>query len=184
MKKGLFILSYFLLLCIPQTICAQGEEFISYKVDSQEFYLTDVKLEFHPDEQYIHIEGIKIVKADLGADHIPRYQNCESGITIEFFKQGETFVGTVQGQSSDVIPVYVSWCLLVQEEKKSKKTLKNFLASLDSGEDIMDFSITIDEFGPADSLVKGTFHGKLLDEDGTLHNILDGKFQLFRVDVY
>ena len=184
MKKGLIIFLFFMFLCIPQMIRAQVEEFISYKVDSMEFHLTDVKLEFHPDEQYIHIEGTKGFKADMGADHFPRYQNCESGITIEFFKQGETFVGTVQGQSSDVIPVYVSWCLMIQEDEKSKKTIKNFLASLDSGEDIMNFSTTIDEFGPPDSLVKGTFYGKLLDEDGKLHNILDGKFQLMRVDVY
>jgi hypothetical protein len=184
MKQGLLIFLFFMFLCIPQTIRAQVEDFISYRVNGLEFYLTDVKLEFHPDEQYIHIEGIKVFKADLGADHFPRYQNCESGITIELFKQEETFVGTIQGQSSDVIPVYVSWCLLVQEDENLKKTLKNFLASLDSGEDIMNFSVTIDEFGPADSLVKGTFHGKLLDEDGTLHNILDGKFQLIRVDVY
>ena len=77
----------------------------------------------------------------------------------------------------------MSWCLLIQEDDKSKKTIKNFLASLDSGEDIMNFAITIDDFGPADSLVKGAFHGKLLDEDGTLHNILNGKFQVIRVDV-
>jgi hypothetical protein len=164
-------------------IIAQAEESISYKVDNLEFHLTDVKLEFHPDEQYIHIEGTRIFKADLGADHFPRYQNCESGITIELFKQGDTFVGTIQAKSSDIIPVYVSWCLLVKEEEKSKKVIKNFLASLDSGEDIMNFSITIDEFGPVNSPVKGTFHGNLLDEDGNLHNIQDGKFQLIRVDV-
>ncbi len=183
MKKGLFIFLFFVFLCIPQMICAQDEEFISYKVDGLEFHLTDVKLEFHPDEQYVHIEGTKAFKSDLGADHFPRYQNCESGITIEFFKQSESFVGTIEGHSSDVIPVYVSWCLLIQVHEKPTKDIKNFLASLDSGEDIMNFSITIDEFGPADSLVKGTFYGKLLDEDGTLHNILDGKFQLIRVDV-
>jgi hypothetical protein len=184
MKKRLFIVAFLILLGIPLMIHAQAEEFISYKVDDLEFHLTDVKLEFHPDEQYIHIEGIKTIKADLGAGHFPRHQNCESGITIEFFKQGETFVGTFQGQSSDVIPVYVSWCLMRQEEGSSKKTIQNFLASLDSGEDVMNFSLTIIEFGPVNSLVKGTFNGKLLDEDGVLHNIRDGKFQILRVDVH
>ncbi len=184
MKKGLFSVWILIFLCIPCMTHAQAEEFISYKVDNLKFHLTDVKLEFHPDEHYVHIEGIKTFKADLGAGHMPRYQNCESGITIEFFKQGETFIGTYQGQSSDVIPVYVSWCLLRQEEGSSKKTIKNFLASLDSGEDVMNFSLTVDEFGPVDSLVKGTFSGKLLDEDGMLHNIQDGKFQILRVDVH
>jgi hypothetical protein len=164
-------------------ILAQNEEFISYKVDNLEFHLTDVKLEYHPDEQYIHIEGTKVFKADMGADHFPRYQNCASGITIELFKQGESFIGKFQGKSSDVIPVYVEWCLLYEEKETAKKKIKNFLASLDSGEDIMNFSVTIDEFGPEDSFVKGVFHGKLLDEDGKLHTIQDGKFQLKRVDV-
>jgi hypothetical protein len=164
-------------------IPAQAEEFIIYKVDDLDFHLTDVKLEFHPDEQYIHIEGTKTFRIDLGSDRFPRYQNCESGITIELFKGSESFVGTFQGRSSDVIPVYVSWCLLFQEDAETKKKLKNFLASLDSGDEIMNFSITIEEFGPADSLVKGTFYGKLLDEEGKLHNIRDGKFQLIRVDV-
>jgi hypothetical protein len=65
----------------------------------------------------------------------------------------------------------------------SKKDIKYFHANLDSGEDIINFSITTDEFGPADSCVKGTFYGKLLDEDGILHNILVGEFQLIRVDM-
>ena len=183
MKKGLFIVWLFMFLCFPRMIPAQNEEIISYKAENHEFHLTDVKLEHHPDEQYIHIEGTKTFKADMGADHFPRYQNCASGITIELFKQGESYIGTFQGKSSDVIPVYVEWCLLHEEGETSKKTIKNFLASLDSGEDIMNFSITIDEFGPADLLVRGTFNGKLLDEEGTLHTISDGKFQLIRVDV-
>lgn len=183
MKKRLFIVLLFLSLCFLQPIHAQHDEFISYRVDNLEFHLTDVKLEFHPDEEYIHIEGSKSFKADLGEGHYPRYKNCESGITIELFKQGETFIGTVQSNSPNVTPVYVSWCLMKKEDETSKKTMKNFLASLDSEEDIMNFSITIEEFGPENSFVKGTFHGKLLDEEGKLHNILDGKFQLIRVDV-
>jgi hypothetical protein len=183
MKKGPFIVLLFMFFCFPQSIPAQADEFISYKVDDLEFHLTDVKLEFHTDGQYIHIEGNKTFKADLGAGHYPRYRDCESGITIEFFKQGESFVGTIQGKSPNIIPVYVSWCLMKKDDETSKKTIKNFLASLDSEEDIMNFSITIDEFGPSNSIVKGTFNGQLLDEEGKLHNILDGKFQLIRVDV-
>lgn len=183
MKKGIFILLVFILILCPQAIPAQEGEFISYKVDNLEFSLSDVKLEYHPDEEYVHIEGVKIIKADMGGGRFSRPQNCESGIIIECFKQGESFLGTFEAHSSDEIPVYVSWCLILQNEERSRKEIKNFLASLDSGEDILSFSITFSEFGPEGTFIKGTFHGKLLDENGELHEIRDGKFQLIRKDM-
>ena len=184
MKKEMLIFLASILILGSLVSPAQEKEFISYKVDSLEFSLTDVKLEFYPDEEYVHIEGVKLVEVNIGEGRFTRNQNCESGITIQCFKQGESFLGTFEAQSADEIPVYVSWFLLVQNKEKSKKEIKNFLASLDSGEDILSFSITFSEFGSAGSLVKGTFHGKLLDEDGELHEIRDGKFQLMRKDVH
>lgn len=182
MKKGLTIFLFFAFIFIPQNMRAQDEEFISYKVDDLEFYLTDIKLEYHPDEDYVHIEGTKILKADMGEGRMPRYQNCERGITIECFKKSESYIGTIEAYSSDVMPVYVSWCLVLQADEKSRKEIKNFLASFDSGEEGMNFSITFEEFGPAGSFVKGTFYGKLLDEEGKLHHIKEGKFKITRTD--
>jgi hypothetical protein len=80
------------------------------------------------------------------------------------------------------MPVYVSWCLLRPKED-GRKVMKNFEASLDSKDESLLFSITFEEFGAPGSLVKGTFHGKLMDGEGKLHEIAEGKFQVIRKDV-
>lgn len=180
-NKHIFLLATLLISCLL-LFPIQGEEFISYKVNGLEFNLTDVMLEYNPDAYYLHIEGTKSFRADLGPDHFPRYKNCESSITIECSQEGDSFLGTHESNSPDTMPVYVSWCLLHQKEG-GRKVMENFEVSLDSEDEALLFSITFEEFGPPGSLAKGTFHGKLIDGDGKLHEIADGRFQIIRKDV-
>lgn len=182
MKKNLVFLLVSFLCVLSGPILAQEGDYISYKVNGLEFHLTDVILEYFPDAYYLHIEGIKSFRADLGPDHFPRYKNCESGITMECSQEGDSFIGTHESNSPNTMPVYVSWCLVRQKED-GRKEMENFQASLDSEDESLLFSITFEEFGPSGSLVKGTFHGTLMDGEGKLNEIVDGKFQVTRKDV-
>ena len=93
MKNKLIFLLCTLLIACPLLFSSQGEEYISYKVNGLKFHLTEVILEYYPDAYYLHIEGTKSFKADLGPDHFPRHKDCESGITIEFSQEGDSFLG-------------------------------------------------------------------------------------------
>jgi hypothetical protein len=174
-------LTVIIFLAVSTVSLAQQDQFISYQVDGKKFNLTNVKLQSSQEGDFIHIEGTRIDKVDFGEGAIPRYREIEVGVTIEVSLSGAA-VGTHVAHASDIMPVYVSW----YEVKKdgSRTDVKPILASMDSGaEDMLEFSVTFENFGPTGALIKGSFSGKLLDEDENAHRIAEGKFAIKRTDM-
>jgi hypothetical protein len=171
---GFFFLAAF-------SVFAQQGQFISYSVNGNKFQLTDVKLQSSAEGDFIHVEGVRKDRVDLGKDAIPRYREAEAGITFELSLSASP-VGTHVAHSSDTMPVYVNWYELKKDN--SGKSLKEILASMDSGDETqLEFSVTFENFGPTGTLVKGTFFGRLLDEDGNSYKIEEGKFAIQRTDM-
>jgi hypothetical protein len=175
------LLTVIIFLAMSTASLAQQDQFISYLVDGKKFNLTNVKLQSSQEGDFIHIEGTRIDRVDFGEGAIPRYRETEVGITIEVSLSGAA-VGTHMAHSSDTMPVYVSW----YEAKKDRSgtNVNSVLASMDSGaEDMLEFSVTFENFGPTGTLIKGSFSGKLLDEDENPHRITEGKFAVRRTDM-
>ncbi|MBN1223005.1 MAG: hypothetical protein JXB23_07130 [Candidatus Aminicenantes bacterium] len=177
MKRIIISTALLILLSFTCFALAQSEEFISYLVDGKAFRLTDVKFESHGEGGYIHIEGVKTDKVDFGPDARPQFRDIETSITFELSPEGDSPVGTHRARSSDTMPVYVSW----YESTKTNKSVNVILyqASLDSGdENVMMFQVTFENFGGPGTLIKGTFSGKLFDEQGKLHQVTDGRLAI------
>lgn len=170
-------------LCLVTTIFsrAQEDQFISCSVNGKKFHFTDVKLQSSGEGGFVHLEGVKIEKVDFGKNTIPRYRDLEVGITAEL-SPDESIIGTHTAHSSDIMPVYVNWYETVKEQDRTE--IKQILASMDSGaEDVLEFTITFENFGPEGTLVKGTFKGKLLDDEGNSYAVTDGKFAIKVTDM-
>jgi hypothetical protein len=181
MRIFVMALGLSVLLSAPFSVFAQQGPFISYAVDGKAIQLSEVKLQSSGDGSFIHIEGVKKNKVDLGENAIPRYREAEVGITIEISLSGSP-VGNHVAHSSDTMPVYVNWYELKKDEYAVR--LNDILASMDSGEeDKLEFSVTFENFGPNGTLIKGSFSGRLLDEDGNSHKITDGKFAINRTEM-
>jgi hypothetical protein len=157
---------------------AQQGQSISYSVNGKKFQLAEVKLQASAEGDFMHIEGLRKDKVDLGENAVPRYREAEVGITVEISLSGPV-VGTHVAHSSDTMPVYVNWYEVKKDDYGT--SLDEVLASMDSGdEDKLEFSVIIENFGPAGTLVKGSFSGRLLDEEGNSYSITDGKFAIRR----
>jgi len=170
-------------VCSVMTIFSQAQEdqFVSYSVNGKKFHFTEVELQSSAEGGFIHLEGGKMEKVDFGEGNIPRYRNLEVGITIEL-STSDSIVGTHTAYSSDTMPVYVSWYETVKTQNRTE--IKQILASMDSGaEDMLEFTITFENFGPKGTLAKGTFKGKLLDEEGNPYAVTDGKFAITVTDM-
>jgi len=160
---------------------AQEDQFISYSVDGKKFYLTDVKLQSSGEGGFIHLEGGKIEKVDFGQGYMPRFRDLEIGITIEL-SPDDSIVGTHTAHSSDTMPVYVNWYETVKDQDRTE--IREILASMDSGDkEKLEFKIAFENFGPKGTLVKGTFEGKLLDDEGNSYTITDGTFAIKVTDM-
>ena len=169
------------LIAFPFASIAQQGQFISYSVDGKKYQLAEVKLQSSEDGSFIHIEGLKKDKVDLGENAIPRFREVEVGLTVEVSLSGSP-VGTHVAHSSDTMPVYVNWYELTKGEHGV--SLNDILASMDSGDaDKLEFSLTFENFGPTGTIVKGSFFGRLLDEEGNSHKITDGKFAIGRTEM-
>ncbi len=174
-------LGLFVFLSVPFSCFSQQDQFISYSVDGEKIRLAEVKLQSSEEGDFIHIEGLMQDNVDLGENAIPRYRKAEVGITIELSLSGSV-VGTHVAHSSDTMPVYVNWYEVKKDEYG--KSLNIILASMDSGdEDKLEFSVTLENFGPMGTLIKGSFSGRLLDEDGNSHKVADGKFAIKRTEM-
>jgi hypothetical protein len=181
----MFIWKMALGLCVflsaPFFAFSQQDQFISCSVDGKKLQLAEVKLQSSEGGDFIHIEGLKKDKVDLGENAIPRFREAEVGVTIEISLSGSV-VGTHVAHSSDTMPVYVNWYEVKKDEYGIN--LNIILASMDSGdEDKLEFSVTFDNFGPTGTLIKGSFSGRLLDEEGNSHKITDGKFAIKRTEM-
>lgn len=151
---------------------------VSCKIDGKAFTFKDGRMEYHKDDGYIWLlaGGMEMVADPSGLDDEEREISVE--VSVQIGGKENTFVGLHEARGADEMPTHFSWYAIVPDKGGQGKKIKEFLASLDSGDAAMVFRIKIDTFGPPGSLVKGTFGGKLYDEDGQLHEITDGVFSV------
>ena len=163
---------------------AQTGGTISYKVDGKVFTFKDSRLEYYKADGYISLVGerVEMVADPTGPEGEKR--EITVGMTIQLAKSEDALAGEHRTSTSDEMPTHFSWYEIVPTEDKKAKEIKEYLASLDSGDETkMVIRLKIDKFGPPGSLIQGTFSGKLFDEDGKLHEITDGVFSVPRKDM-
>lgn len=163
---------------------AQTGGTVSYKVDGKAFAFKDGRLEYYKADGYISLVGerVEMVADPSGPEGEKR--EITVGMTIQLAKSEDAIVGEHRASTPDEMPTHFSWYEIVSTEDKKAKEIKEYLASLDSGdESVMVIRLKIDKFGPPGSLIQGTFSGKLFDEDGKLHEITDGVFSVPRKDM-
>jgi hypothetical protein len=155
---------------------------VSYKIDGKAFAFKDGRMEYYKADGYIWLiaERVKMVADPSGLYDEELEISVE--VNIQIAGKESTYVGLHEARSSDEMPTHFSWYEIVPTEDGKGKEIKEFLASLDSGDEAKVFRLKIDTFGPPGSLVKGTFSGRLYDEDGKLHEITDGVFSVPCVD--
>jgi hypothetical protein len=180
MKRTVILFVMMIISIKTSFLSAQTEEFISYILDTKIFRLTEVRLEYHSGDGYVHVEGVQNEKIDMGEKTVPRFRTAQSGISFDIVPQAGTFNTTHSAHSSDILPVYVNWYTV----NKKESAIEDCYASMDSGnESSMVFSVTFENFDDEGSLARGTFSGKLFDENGNLHTVTNGKFAIKRTDV-
>jgi hypothetical protein len=163
---------------------AQTGGTVSYKVDGKAFAFKDGRLEYYKGDGYISLVGerVEMVADPSGPEGEKR--EITVGMTIQLAKSEDALAGEHRSSTPDEMPTHFSWYEIVPTEDKKAKEIKEYLASLDSGdESVMVIRLKIDKFGPPGSLIQGTFSGKLFDEDGKLHEITDGVFSVPRKDM-
>lgn len=177
------ILCVSMLLASPWAFGAGPEGTVSYKIDGKAFSFKDARLEYSAGDGYLTItrDGTEEV-ADPGAPGTKIEVNV--GMSIELTVEEKAVAGVHEAKSGDAMPVYFSWYEIETDKESQEKTIKDVLASLD-GEDEkkLSFRLKIDNFGPAGTVVKGSFSGKLVDEDGKVHEVAEGVFAIPREDV-
>ena len=166
---------------LPIFLLGQDKAFVSYKVDGKEFYFTEGILEYHPDEGWGSLKGLKIEKLDLGEYHFPRYGEIEIGIWVDISPDENTLVGKHQAKLSDEMPVSITWYEWIDKEKGEFKEF--YIHQDETGESDSIFTLEIENFGPPGSIITGTFSGKLVDDEGIVYQITEGKFAVTRTDV-
>jgi len=185
MKSKWFGASLFmsLLFFVPALAFAEGSGTISYKIDGKAFSYKDAVLEYSPKDGYLTITREEMQEETDPSDPKQKIE-VNVGVSLELAAEEKKLVGVHEANSADTMPVYFSWYDFVAEKESKEKVLKDYLASLDGGDEKKQIMrIKIDNFGPAGTVIKGSFSGKLFDEDGTLHEILDGTFAIPRTDV-
>jgi hypothetical protein len=163
---------------------AQTGGTISYKIDGKAFAFKDGRLEYYKGDGYISLvaERVEMVADPTGPEGEKR--EITVGMTIQLAKSEDALAGEHRTSTPDEMPTHFSWYEIVPTEDKKAKEIKEYLAGLDSGDETkMVIRLKIDKFGPAGSVITGTFSGKLFDEDGKLHEITDGVFSVPRKDM-
>ena len=167
---------------VPQAASQTGGT-VSYKIDGRAFNFTDGRLEYYKDDGYVSLvaERAEMVEDPSGPEGEKR--EVTVGMSIQLAKEESRLVGDHRSSTPDEMPTHFSWYEIVPREDKKGKEIRESLATLDEGDESkMYIRLKIETFGPAGSLVAGTFSGKLFDEDGKLHEITDGVFRVPRVD--
>jgi hypothetical protein len=170
-------------LAVPALSPAQAGGSVSYRLDGKEFSFKNGRLEHYRADGYVSLvaERVEMVEDPSGPEGETR--EVTVGMTIQLAKEESQLIGDHRSSTPDEMPTHFSWYEIVPTEDKKGKMIKEFLASLDEGDESKMFiRLKIESFGPAGGLVTGTFEGKLYDEDGKLHEITGGVFRVPRVD--
>jgi len=180
-RKTLWIALAIVCLAAPR-VASQTGGTVSYKLDGRSFSFTDGRLEHYQADGYVSLvaERVEMVEDPSGPEGEKR--EITVGMSIQLAKEESQLVGDHRSSTPDEMPTHFSWYEFVPTEDKKGKTIKEFLASLDEGDETkMSIRLKIETFGPVGGLVTGTFEGKLYDEDGKLHEITGGVFSVPRV---
>jgi hypothetical protein len=180
-KRFCIALAVFLTALAPAI--AQAKGVISFKIDGKPFTFTGGKMEYHVDSGYVSLacEKTDVFTMSNGITK----KGGTIGVVIQVGGDEADFPGLHQANTSDEIPVFFNWYDVVKDPKAGKpKDVKQHTLTIDSGDESKMFiKIKIDSFGPAGSLVTGTFTAAVYDDGGVLHSVTDGAFSVPRVDV-
>ncbi|MCU0587937.1 MAG: hypothetical protein MUF52_07250 [Syntrophobacteraceae bacterium] len=185
MKSRYFqcVLMSWLLLVAPALSMAEDTGTISYKIGSKTFSFKDARLEYSAGDSYLTLTREGSEEISDPADP-KRKVDVGVGLSIELAVEEKAVVGVHEAKSADTMPVYFSWYEVFTDKETNEKMLRDILASLDAeDEKKQSFRLKIDNFGPPGTVIKGSFSGKLLDEDGNVREVTDGVFAIPRVDV-
>lgn len=180
--KIAFICLLTTVLSLPASLFAQPDGTVSYKIDGKAFECKNGRLEYSPEDEYVSLEcSTTEIVTDPSA--LDSKREVSVGMSIQLSGDEKSFAGTHEVSGADEMPVYFSWYELKTGMDGKSKEIKRYEASLDSEEAAdLKMVVHIESFGPVGSLVKGTFSGKLLDEEGKVHQVSDGTFCLTRED--
>ncbi len=181
-RKALLIVLAAVALAAPRAASQTGG-MVSYRIDGRAYSFTDGRLEHYKGDGYVSLvaERVEMVEDPSGPEGEKR--EVTVGMGIQLAKDESRLVGDHRSNTSDEMPTHFFWYEIVPTEDRKGKTVKEFLASLDGGDETKMFiRLKIEAFGPAGGLVAGTFEGKLFDEDGKLHEVTEGVFRVPRVE--
>lgn len=181
MKGKLLVTAIFIVFSFSIFLLAQDEGLISYKVDGKEFRFTDAVFEFHPLDGWGSIKGGKVERIKMGGYPFPQYRDIEVGIWVDIAQDEQSIVGKHEANISDLMPISVSWFEWIDKEKGEIKEI--YLQQDDSGAEKSMFTVIFENFGPPGTIIKGTFYGKLVDDEGNVYEVSEGRFEIKRVDV-
>jgi hypothetical protein len=173
-----------MVLATPALRPAQAGGSVSYRLDGKDFSFKNGRLEYYKADGYVSLvaERAEMVEDPSGPEGEKR--EVTVGMSIQLAKEEGQLVGDHRSSTPDEMPTHFSWYEIVPTEDKKGKTIKEFLAGLDEGDETkMSIRLKIETFGPAGGLVTGTFEGKLYDEAGRLHEVTGGVFSVPRVDM-
>ncbi len=171
-------------LASPALGPAQAGGAVSYKLDGKDFSFKNGRLEYYKADGYISLVAERVENVENPSGPKGETREVTVGMTIQLAKEESEFVGEHRSNTPDEMPTHFSWYEIVPTEDKEGREIKEFLASLDDGDETKMFiRLKIDAFGPTGGLVSGTFSGKLFDEDGKLHEVTGGVFAVPRVDM-
>jgi hypothetical protein len=151
---------------------------VSYKVDGKAFSFKDGRLEHYKDDGYVWLIAERAEDVAEPSGPPDETREVTVGVSIQLAKDEKALVGQHEAKSADEMPAHFTWYEIVPTEDGKSKTIKEYMASLDSGDERMVLRLKIDNFGPPGTVVTGTFSGKLCDEDGKLHEVTDGVFSV------
>lgn len=180
-RKALLIALAAVCLATPRASSQTGGT-VSYKIDGRAYSFADGRLDHYQDDGYISLVAERVERVEDPSGPEGEKREVTVGMSIQLAKPENEIVGDHRSATPDEMPTHFFWYEIVPTEDKKGKTVKEFLASLDGGDETkMSIRLKIEAFGPVGGLVTGTFEGKLFDEDGKLHEITGGVFSVPRV---
>jgi hypothetical protein len=182
-RKALLIALAVATLAAPRAASQTGGS-VSYKIDGRAFSFTDGRMEHYQDDGYVSLVAERIERIENPSGPEGEKREVTVGMSIQLAKEESQLVGDHRSGTPDEMPTHFSWYEIVPTEDKKGKMIKEYLASLDRGDEMkLTVRLKIETFGPVGGLVTGTFEGKLCDEDGRLHEVTGGVFSVPRVDM-
>lgn len=179
-RKRALAAAAFLLVLASTLAVAQGT--VWYKIDGKPFSFKDARLKYYAADGYLSLDCERI-ETLTDSSSAGSFREVSVGMTIQLAGDETTFVGMHEASSPDEMPVCFSWYEIVAAKDKKLSEVKDYLASLDSGDVTrMLVRLKIDSFGPKGTIVRGSFSGKLFDEEGVLHTVSDGVFAVPKED--